>query len=104
MMFVYTQSLNFCRSLSPKSRNEKLKKERNIKAEEEEEEAKKKEKVKTCLIFLASFCCFLFVFEGLNLLLGPAVIVGRASCQEEGSRGGRGKGKFSVAFFLFKTL
>lgn len=46
MMFVYTQSLAFCRSLSPKSRDGKLKKERNIKAEEEEEEAKKKEKVK----------------------------------------------------------
>lgn len=98
MMFVYTRSLNVRRSLSPKSRNEKLKKEK-IKAEEEEEEAKKKEKVKTCLIFLASFCCFLFAFEGLNLLLGPTVIVGRASCQEEGSRGGRGKGKFSVAVF-----
>lgn len=39
LMFVY-------RSLSPKSRDGKLKKERNIKAEEEEEENKKKEKVK----------------------------------------------------------
>lgn len=53
---------------------------------------------------LSGFLLLLFVFEGLNLLLGPTVIVGRASCQEEGSRGGRGKGKFSVAFFLFKIL
>lgn len=38
--------LLFCRSLSPKSRDGKIKKEKNIKAEEEEEDAKKKEKVK----------------------------------------------------------
>lgn len=47
LVFVYIQSLTFCRSLSPKSRDGKIKREKNVKAEEEEEEAKKKEKVKT---------------------------------------------------------
>lgn len=92
------------RSLSPKSRDGKLKKEKNIKAEEEEEETKKKEKVKNCLALLASFCGFLFVFYSLKFISGPTFIFGRASCQEEGSRGSRGKGEMVIAIILSEIL
>lgn len=50
------------RSLSPKSRDGRMKKEKNIKAEEEEEETKKKEKVKNVLLYwlpsVGSCLCF----------------------------------------------
>lgn len=73
-----------------------MKKEKNIKAEEEDEDSKKKEKVMPHLTgFL--LCFFLFVLNSLNLRSGPTFIFGRTSCQEEGSRGSRGKGKMSIA-------
>lgn len=61
-MFTFAPLL-FCRSLTPKSRDGKVKREKNIKAEEEEEE-KKKEKVKQdCPILSASFGCLFLTIE-----------------------------------------
>lgn len=90
-MFLY-------RSLSPKSKDAKLKRDRDIKTEEEEDEKKKKEKVRTWFVWVShSIILFLrllfWVFDLCCLCSGPTFVFGRASRQEEGRRGSRGKGE-----------
>lgn len=94
-MFKFTF---LCRSLSPKSKEAKLKREKDIKTEEDEDEKKKKEKVKSgfaeSFIALHRFLGSYFgCFDPCCFCSGPTFIFGRASRQEEGRRGSRGKGE-----------
>lgn len=83
------------RSASPRSRDSKIKREKEIKTEEEEDQ-KKKEKVRIFLLSLHDLNLvdvFSFRFTLWLLCLGPTFIFGRASCKKESRRGSRSQGE-----------